>query len=150
MANRYIIRSLRCLIGVVVSPDGPAGFCGGFEMFPTPLGAGEFDDRWVIGLVPCVHAFWGRGFLQNWLISIAQKGPDSIWWIESWSAGQLHMLKTERGICRPAPSHRGIHVTGRTSHEENAQNNGGVEQSSRLWQQKPRRLQEPVGAEKKS
>jgi hypothetical protein len=63
LANRYIIRSLKCLIGDAVSPDGVVAFCEGLGVFATPLGVGEFDGRWVIGLVPCVHAFWVGGFL---------------------------------------------------------------------------------------
>jgi hypothetical protein len=62
LANRYIIRSLRCLIA---SPDDVVACCEGLGVFATPLGAGEFEGRWVMGLVPCVHAFWAGGFLQE-------------------------------------------------------------------------------------
>ena len=63
LASRYIIRSLRCLIGDAVSPEGAAECCVGLEVFTTPLGVVGFDGRWVMGLVPWVHAFWGGGFL---------------------------------------------------------------------------------------
>jgi hypothetical protein len=52
LANRYIIRSLRCRIGVAVSPDAVAEFCAGLEVFTAPLAAGGFEDRCVMGLVP--------------------------------------------------------------------------------------------------
>jgi hypothetical protein len=63
LASRYIMRSLRCRIGVAVSPDELVTVCAGLGTLPTPLEAGGFDGRWVIGLVPWVHAFWAGGFL---------------------------------------------------------------------------------------
>lgn len=56
------MRSLRCRIAVAVSPDGAVELCWGFGVAATPLEAGV-EDRWVMGLVPWVHAFWAGGFL---------------------------------------------------------------------------------------
>jgi hypothetical protein len=61
LANRYIIRSLRCLIGVTVSPDGVVALCEGLGVFAAPFEVGGFEGRWVRGFVPWVHAFWGGG-----------------------------------------------------------------------------------------
>lgn len=62
LANRYIIRSLRCFIE---SPEEGAEFWAGLGVFATPLEAGGFDGRCVIGLVPWLHAFWAGAFLQQ-------------------------------------------------------------------------------------
>jgi hypothetical protein len=63
LAKRYIIRSVRCLIGDAVSPDDDdVGLWEVLGVFTAPLEVGGFDGRWVMGLVPWVHAFWG-GFL---------------------------------------------------------------------------------------
>lgn len=52
LANRNIIRSLRCRIGDPVSPEGVVEFCEGLGAVVTPLEVGGFDGRWVMGLVP--------------------------------------------------------------------------------------------------
>ena len=65
LTKRYIIRSVRCRIGVAVSPDAMVEVCevwAGLGAVATPLEEGGFDDRWVMGLVPWVHALAG-GFL---------------------------------------------------------------------------------------
>lgn len=49
------MRSVRCRIGVAVSPDGMVEVCedgAGLGAVATPLEAGGFDGRWVMGLVP--------------------------------------------------------------------------------------------------
>jgi len=57
LAKRYIMRSLRCLIGKAVSPDAVDELWAGLGAFATPLEAGGFEGRWVTGLVPWVQAF---------------------------------------------------------------------------------------------
>lgn len=52
LASRYIIRSLKCLIGDAVSPEGEAKLFVGLGAVATPLEVGGFDGRWVMGLVP--------------------------------------------------------------------------------------------------
>jgi hypothetical protein len=60
LANRYIIRSLRCFIE---STEAVVEFWAGLGVFATPLEAEGFDGRCVMGLVPWVHAFWAGAFL---------------------------------------------------------------------------------------
>lgn len=61
LASRYIIRSLRCLIGVAVSP---VVLAEGLGVFAAPLVGVEFDGRWVIGFAdPWDHALGAGGFL---------------------------------------------------------------------------------------
>lgn len=63
LASRYIIRSLRCLIGVAVSLETLAR---GLGVPATPLEGVGFDGRWVIGFDdPCDHAFGAGGFLET-------------------------------------------------------------------------------------
>lgn len=57
-ASRYIILSLRCLMGVVVSPG-----CDGLTGLAAPL-VDWLAERWVMGLVPC-HALGCVGFLEE-------------------------------------------------------------------------------------
>jgi len=45
LASRYIIRSLRCLIGVGVSPEGAAELCEGLGEFMAPLEVTAFVGR---------------------------------------------------------------------------------------------------------
>lgn len=62
LANRYIIRSLRCRIGDAVSPEGVGV---GLGEFTRPLDGEGFVGRWVRGLVPWVHAVLAGCFLQG-------------------------------------------------------------------------------------
>lgn len=62
LASRYIMRSLRCRIGVAVSPVAVAA---GFGVFATPLVGVEFVGRCVIGFVPWDHALGAGGFLRR-------------------------------------------------------------------------------------
>jgi hypothetical protein len=64
LANRYIMRSLRCLIAETLSAEAAVELCGGLDKFTAPLGVGEWVGRWVMGLVPWVHADLAGGFLQ--------------------------------------------------------------------------------------
>lgn len=45
LASRYIIRSLRCLIGVGDSPEGAAELCEGLGEFTAPLEVAAFVGR---------------------------------------------------------------------------------------------------------
>lgn len=68
-ASRYIILSLRCPLGVMVSPERAGAGCDGLGVLTTPL-VFWFAERCVMGLVPC-HALGCEGFLEGGLESAA-------------------------------------------------------------------------------
>lgn len=63
-------------MGDAVSPDGAVELCWGLEVGGAPFEVAGVDDRWVMGLVPWVHAFWAGGFLLRSAMSAMRSSMD--------------------------------------------------------------------------
>jgi hypothetical protein len=128
LASRYIIRSLRCLIGEAVSPVA-VEFCAGLGALTTPLEVAGLVCRWVRGLVPCVHAVLAGGFLRVAKSALRQVQvraglEERVVRYELMgesTRGEGYLLDSQVAPC--------LHVTARTSHENIPHCGSGVQRA---------------------